>query len=156
MTKEIPLTKGKMAIVDDDDFERVSKRSWYYHPNGYAINIERVMGHKKTVYMHRFIIGDIGRLQVDHQNGNKLDNRKSNLRPCTVNENQANSGKRKKNTSGYCGVSRQGGTKEWYAKIGFNKNTIWLGSYDTPDAAARAYDAAARVAFGEFAKLNFD
>jgi len=153
MTKEIPLTKGKMAIVDDDDFEELSKYKWNLHPKGYGYS--KIFG--KNTLMHRFIIGDIGDSHVDHANGNGLDNRRINLRPCTRSENMANRrGCQRNNTSGYCGVAYHKKRGRWRAEIGLNGNKIFLGFYDTPEAAARAYDAAARVAFGEFAKLNFD
>jgi len=152
MTKEIPLTQGKVALVDDDDFEELSKHKWYPNTRGYAwANIRG-----KNTLMHRLLMGDIGKRQVDHINGNKLDNRKSNIRPCTQSENNANTGKNKKNTSGYRGVIYRKDICLWRAYLGLNGERISLGHYETPQAAARAYYAAARVAFGEFARPNFE
>lgn len=159
--KYIPLTKGKFAIVDDEDFDRLSSRSWQYS-NGYA-NLKRYLGivdgkqSQIKEYMHRIILGDVGDNHVDHINGDRLDNRKENLRLCTHAENCRNSKKRNNKSSKYKGVSRslkRNLSKPWTAQITINGGNRFLGRYAEEIEAAAAYNEAARKLFGEFAKLN--
>lgn len=147
-----------IALIDDDDYEKLSKIKWYYRKNeGYAVG--NLPSPEKGVYpkvlMHRYIMDAPKGKQVDHINGNKLDNRKSNLRIATASTNKANCGLRKSNTSGYKGVSIQKGrTKKWAAQIKVDYNRIHLGYFYTKEEAALAYNEAALKYFGEFAKLN--
>lgn len=94
-------------------------------------------------------------MQTDHINGNTLDNRKENLRICSIAENGRNRKIQKNNTSGYSGVSYMKGVCKWQATICVNKNKIYLGVFETAEESARAYDSAAKEYFGEFARLNF-
>jgi len=105
--------------------------------------------------MHRVILDAPMNMLVDHINGNGLDNRRENLRICTNTENLRNRGKDRDNTSGYKGVVIKKGEKKFRAQIRVNQKTIHLGSFSTPEEAARAYDDAAREYFGEFAWTNF-
>ncbi len=107
--------------------------------------------------MHREILGlDHGdRRQVDHINGDGLDNRKENLRICDTSKNVINRSIGKINTSGYKGVNWRKKSKKWVARIGFNNKRIYLGDFNNKEDAARAYDTAALKYYGEFAKLNF-
>lgn len=146
MSKTIELTKGYVAIVDDEDYERVSKYKWYIS-NGYAQN--------STVgRMYRFIMGvDDPNLVIDHINHDTLDNRKKNLRACTQRQNSFN--QKPYNETGYKGVRIKKGLKKSYqAQIWKNGIHYYLGYYLTPEQAAAAYNGAARILFGEFAYLN--
>jgi hypothetical protein len=156
--REIQLTQGKVAIVDDDDFDRVNRYEWQAHlfdRHWYAKRSVRLNGHRTTQEMHRFIMnlecGDPHK--VDHRNREEtLDNRKENLRIATNAENCRHSGLRSNNTSGLKGVSRQGG--KWKAEITKDGKNIYLGLFETPELAAYAYDIAAVDLFGEFAVTN--
>lgn len=105
--------------------------------------------------MHRVILGLPGEMDGDHRNGDGLDNRRSNLRPATAMQNSQNQGVRKTNKAGLKGVSWWGPLGKWKAGIQANGTPVHLGYFETPEAAARAYDAAARLYHGEFAKTNF-
>jgi len=147
--KEIPLTKGKVAIVDDDDFEYLSKFRWYVDARGYAVHKR-----KEIVYMHRLISKTPKGLETDHINGNKLDNRKENLRHCTKSENMRNRGKQTNNKSGYKGVSWHLRAKKWLAHIVINRKSIHLGLFDDPEEASKTYRKAEKEMFGEFARKD--
>lgn len=151
--KTIPLYKTDLvAIVDDEDYESLSKYRWLLHKAGYAIRREK----GKTILMHRCLIAVPAGMQVDHINHNGLDNRKNNLRPCTMAQNQRNRGVSKSNTSGCKGVYWNRKTNKWVAQIVSNQNEkTYLGSFLDIKDAARGYDEAAKKYHGEFAKLNF-
>lgn len=146
--KLIPLTKGKFAKVDNDDFDKLKDHNWYIS-NGYVCN-------RRIGRIHRFIMNCNKDMVVDHKNHDTLDNRKSNLRICTNQNNVINARKRKKNvTSIYKGVSWANDRHKWRANICFNGKISRLGSFDNEIEAAKAYDAKAKELFGEFAKTNF-
>jgi hypothetical protein len=152
----IKLTQGKVAIVDDEDYEDLSKYPWRYNKKlGYAMGHVTIDEKDKTVYMHRFITNAPRNVMVDHENRNKLDNRKSNLRVATGSQNQCNRELPKNNKSGYKGVSFNLSKQRWRAYIRFNKKCKMLGSFNTAEEAALAYDQAARHLHGDFAFLNF-
>jgi hypothetical protein len=155
--KEIPLTQGKVAIVDDDVYESLSCWKWRYS-HGYAIrSTPRSLGKRKTIWMHREVVKAPEGMQVDHIRTNeKLINTRENLRICTCAQNSCNKNKYKNNTSGYKGVSWHKRGKRWEACICPKSRTIHLGLFDSPEEAARAYDAKARELFGEFAWTNFE
>lgn len=152
----IPLTRGQNAIVDLDDFEKINQFNWYaeWSPATRSFYAARRDADHKYVCMHRFILGLNGKPQGDHRNGNTLDNRRENLRPCTAQQNRFNQKRRSNNTSGYKGVSRFRG-KKWWSCIRIDGRTLHLGFYTSKTEAARAYDVAARKHFGEFARTNF-
>lgn len=145
----INLTRGMTAIVDAEDYDWLSKIEWSYSAVGYAAG--RHNG--RYVYMHRMIVGAKPGEYVDHINRNKLDNRRSNLRICTKQQNQHNQGPRR-GTSRYKGVSYRRDTGKYTAQIHYNWKKISLGSFDTEEQAARAYNEAARKYHGEFAYQN--
>jgi hypothetical protein len=152
--KEIPLTKGKVAIVDDEDFEHYSKFNYYTHSEGYAVREEWNGGNKKRFRMHREIMNTPKGMDTDHINGDRLDNRRENLRICTRSENLRNSRKRPGNSSDYKGVSFFKPTQSWRSYINFEGKQHSLGYYNTPEEAAIRYNEAAKKHFGEFAYLN--
>ena len=147
--KEIPLTKGRVSLVDDEDYERLSRWCWQV-TNGYPSRSTRA----GTIYMHREIMRPAPGRQVDHINHDRLDNRRVNLRVCTVSENQGNQLARRR-TSRFKGVSFCRAHRRWRAHITAGGRSRALGSFSSEEAAARAYDTAARQYFGEFASLNF-
>lgn len=149
--KLIPLTQGKFAIVDDEDFDLVNRFKWHYTSLGYAIRNARV-GDNYPIYMHRLIIDAPSNRQVDHISTDKLDNRKKNLRLATVHQNRCNRGKTIKNTSGYKGVFLDKRDSTWYSKIKTNGKQIYLGRFKCPEDAAASYAVAARSYHGEFAR----
>ena len=154
--REIQLDKGYIAKVDTEDYDRVSEHNWYANvkKNGEVRAICYIKSRDKdtNLSMARFVMNaPTGRL-VDHINHDTLDNRKSNLRICSKLQNQANRKMSKDNTSGFKGVVKNG--DKWRAQIKVNNKHTHLGSYDTAEAAAIAYDKAAIENFGEFALTN--
>jgi hypothetical protein len=149
--KTIKLSNGMESIVDDDDFESLSQNKWHILRNGYARRPgkqrDKISG---TVYMHRQIMGFPNGLQVDHINGNKLDNRKCNLRLATNSQNHCNRGKQANNTSGYKGVSWHKQANKWNARIVLLGRKISLGLYNDPKDASEAYLTASKIYHGEF------
>lgn len=154
---EVPLTQGKVALVDAADAPSVLAHKWcaaeawpgiFYAKRG----VRRPDGTKTTTCMHTFLTGW---QLVDHANGNGLDNRRSNLREATVSQNSANSRRSTRNRSGFKGVSWDKARSKWRATIQFDGHYRNIGRYPSAEDAARAYDAAAREHFGEFARLNF-
>jgi DNA polymerase-1 len=157
----IPLTQGKYAIVDPDDYRRLSKYKWYVvgRPGSqYAVRSHTTKNAKRSaIYMHREVIKAPDDFFADHINRNSLDNRKANLRPATRAQNVQNRTKFRKGkySSKYKGVTWNCGHRLWQVDIKFNGNHIFLGSFESEVRAAKAYDRAAKRYHGEFAVLNF-
>jgi hypothetical protein len=158
--KKIPLTQGKVALVDDEDYERVSKFKWCavrIHGYFYAVRnvrVEHGRRRQKRVIMHRFILGFPNSF-IDHINHKTLDNRRSNLRPCTLSQNQQNRLPQAGYSSVYKGVRWHKWGNSWCAQIKHNGKGFHLGCFRSEVQAAKAYDEAAKEKFGEFAYLNF-
>lgn len=154
MTKEIPLSQGKIALVDDEDYERVVQLKWYYDGR-YVSNCDNKRG--RGVRLHRFIMNAPAGVDVDHRDLNKLNCQKSNLRLATRQQNTQSQPKRRINngTSRFKGVSYERRRGWWVAQICLDYKTKYLGSFHNEEEAARAYDRAARQYFGEFALVNF-
>lgn len=159
MVKEIPLTKGYIALVDDEDYEWLMQWKWHYEDSevGYARSFEKVDGRQVQFKMHQKIMEQCGHnltgFEVDHVDGNGLNNRKSNLRLATRIQNARNRKVNKNNTSGYKGVSLLPHGR-WISYITHQKRRITIGLYDTREEAARAYNEVATILHGEFARLN--
>ncbi len=142
------------AIVDDEDFDMVSQNKWHFS-YGYAKS--KISG--KTVYMHRVILDAPKGMEVDHINGNKLDNRKENIRLCTTSQNQLNAASHKDSASKYRGVCflkhKKQAKRPWRAMITVPQvGQVFIGNFATEVEAAIAYNAAATKYHGEFARLN--
>lgn len=143
------------ALVDLEDAALVAGRSWSLHPSGYATTTVQRDDHESSLYMHQLICPVKPPLTVDHRNLNPLDNRRGNLRPATRAQQQHNKRAQGNNRSGFKGVSFHQHTSRWRATIHLDGRHRHLGLFDDPAEAARAYDAAALSAWGEFARLNF-
>lgn len=158
--KQIQLTQGQVALVDDEDYEWLKQWKWCAskgHSTFYAHR--KYYKNKKyhLVQMHRAILGilDEKTKLTDHINHNGLDNRRCNIRICTKSQNQCNIRPYKNTSSKYKGVSFHKNSKRWIAYIKYNHNYEYLGYYKEEKDAAKAYDSRARELFGEFAYLNF-
>lgn len=161
--KYIPLTQGKYAIVDDEDFEWLNQWKWYAQKvrNGYfyAMRNSYQRGKRHMILMHRQILGlEYGdKRKGDHRNHNTLDDRRDNMRICTSQQNRYNSKANQETSSRFKGVSWEKEDKKWGARIkkinGKNKR---LGRFKLEELAALAYDIAAIHEFGKFAYLNFN
>lgn len=155
----IPLSRGLFAIIDIADLSLVQHSgNWYSHraqpgtEKYYAA--KQVGGNKpKKLFLHNLIMNTPDHLVVDHKNGNRLDNRRSNLRLCTQKNNLAN--RKNRNSTGFRGVRRQRSGGYQALIMSGNNMRLGLGTYSTAEEAGRAYDAAAKKMFGEFATLNF-
>lgn len=153
--KYINLTQGKQAVVDDDDYETVNQFKWYYDKTtGYAKRDQRIDGKRKCIYMHRFINSTAEDKLTDHINGNRLDNRKVNLRSCNHTQNHANKRLETRGTSIYKGVYWHKNRNNWMAMIRIDKKGYYLGSFSCEKQAALAYNKRAKEIFGEFARIN--
>lgn len=154
--KSIPLTRGMVAIVDDSDYEFLSRWKWnaLTGKSGkfYAVRTERIGKRRCCVLMHRVIAGAVDEEEVDHRDRCTLNNQRSNLRICTRSQNVQNAGVRSDNRSGFKGVYPCYG--KWRSQIRLNGKPKYLGSFPTAFQAALAYDSAAVERFGEFALTN--
>ena len=154
--KQIKLTQGQFALIDDDDFELVSQFKWYaLKPKKifYALMCAVVNGKRIDMRMHRLIMNAKKGQIIDHKDRNGLNNQKNNLRFCTHTENSRNSISNK-GLSKYKGVSWAKAAKKWRAGIKVNNRGIYLGYYTNENEAAKAYNEAAIKYHGEFARLN--
>lgn len=149
------LGQGLFALVDNDDFDRLNQFKWYNDGRGYAVRrIYIGNGESRGLGMHREIMGSPSGFEVDHKNMKKLDNRKSNLRICTKNQNQHNRPKLSNNTSGYKGVSWEKRSKKWQVHIKHNGKQYNLGLFKTRHRAAHCYQEAAQKFHKEFARTE--
>jgi hypothetical protein len=158
MSKLIPLhsRNGDVianAIVDDDDFEWINQWTWFALTRNDGRLVAGTQSKRKNLRMHRLICDASPGEHIDHKNQDTLDNRRCNLRKCTRSQNEMNKSKPKGCKSPYKGVSIS--SDGIYARIGIDGKRIYLGRFSTELDAARAYDHAARLHFGEFARLNF-
>lgn len=155
MSVEIPLTRGKTAIIDARDIEKVAPYKWIFHA-GYARSSKYDSQRKKnrSIHMSHVILPCPEGMFIDHINRNKLDNRRCNLRIVTRSQNNANRRSFVNSKSQYKGVVKSKKTGRWEAAIRKDGKQISLGSYETEIAAASAYNDYARKMWGEYALLN--
>jgi len=167
--KEIPLTQGQVALVDDEDFERVNQYKWcacwYKRPKTFYAKrrIIKEDGRNSTQYLHRFILNAPQSKQVDHRNHNGLDNTKGNIRLVTNGQNSLNSRPSANMSSKYKGVHKQG--RKWHARISYNKDSNYrkdsgraydqIGIFDTELEAALAWDEKAHNDRPSYRFFNF-
>jgi hypothetical protein len=147
--KYIPLTRGKFAIVDEGDFEEVSKSTWTFD----GIYPTRNLGGGRMQRLHNFLMPLPKPLEVDHRNKNTLDNRRSNLRQSTRSQNGANRRRHKNNTTGFKGVFLDKRSGKFVARICFENKATHLGTFSSAKDASNAYIAACKAIHGEFASL---
>lgn len=158
--KRILLTQGRVALVDDADYDWLNQKRWYAHQSRhtfYATRHVRVAKNKKTSeQMHRLILGlqPSDNQECDHRDGNGLNNQRVNLRICSVSQNSQSSRKREGCTSKYKGVHWDRRDRKWISQTKMKEKRIRLGCFDSEVDAARAYDAAALKHYGEFAQTN--
>jgi hypothetical protein len=154
----IPLTKGAAAKVDEEDYATFSSLKWSLTDTGYARRTVVVEGKKKNQRLHRVIMQSaLGRPlrpgeQVDHRNGDRLDNRRSNLRLATHSQNSQNT--RRINKHGFMGVGKN--HSRFYSKIMVETQIVYVGTFDTPEEAGWMRDQWALELHGDFASLNFE
>ena len=171
LTKTLIIESPKYGtfevLYDAEDEDKINKYNWYVskerdhfyvrtdipHPDG---GLNSCSHQRRTkLKLHRLIADTPKGMYTDHINGDTLDNRKQNLRICTIAENGRNRRKNKNNTSGFKGVCWRKDDKTWHARIQHNKKLIHIGYFKDKEEAAKAYDRKAIELFGEFAKLNF-
>jgi AP2 domain len=155
--KTITLTQGKVAFVDDADFEWLSQWKWQAVLDGhtyYAVRTDYSGDRPRRISMHRLIMGE-PKGKVDHKDGEGLNNQRGNLRPATDSENQWNRRKSRGCSSIYMGVSWRKDYKHWEAQIVRLRVKRHLGYFDSELEAARAYDKAAKELHGSFIRPNF-
>lgn len=153
--KKIKLTQGKVALVDDEDFEYLNQWKWSANKNKntfYAQRHKVIEGKNKYIKMHRLIMNTPDNIEVDHIDHNGLNCQRHNMRNCTRSQNSMN--KSPYGKSKYLGVYFIG--KTIIAGITINKKLIYLGSYKSEEDAALAYDIAAKKYHGEFANFNLN
>jgi hypothetical protein len=161
--KTIPLTQGKEALVDDCDYEYLVQWKWQFQREGhrrtgYAVRIQRTGEKRSHLCMHRLVATRSGLVidgkQLDHVDGDGLNNCRGDLRVSTTSQNHANRRRNRNNTSGFKGVTWNKRWKKWVAQIEVAGQNLYLNGFDDPRDAARAYNEAALEHFGEFACLN--
>ena len=151
----VQLTKGYEAVIDVADVLLVASWNWaaIVKRNAvYAVRTETSGSKAQAIYMHRLLANDPDGLQVDHGDGNGLNNRRYNLRPATTSQNAQNRCKSARNTSGYKGVHRARG--KWRARIVIDGVARSLGHHDTPEDAHKAYCAASAEIHGQFGRVQ--
>ena len=164
--KHIPLTQGKVAIVDDEDFDWLSQWKWcavkgkttYYASRNVYLGGGRKSPKYNFIIMHRLILGlkKGDSRECDHRNHNGLDNQRHNLRICNRGQNMRNARPSRNKSSKYKGVSWHNQAGQWRARIKDEGIETHIGHFCNEVDAAKAYDAKAKDIYGEFAYLNFD
>jgi hypothetical protein len=156
MSREVQLTRGIVAIVDDADYNLVLQSKWFATTNGYAARTVRGLDGKNIrIHLHRFIMGVTDpKSHVDHINGNGFDNRRSNLRICSHAENRCNNKVYANNKSGFPGVAWSKCAGKWQAYITAGRKRKHLGLFESKERAYAAYCDAAKVLHKEFSRTG--
>jgi hypothetical protein len=155
MSATITLPSGEVVLVDEADHEMLSHWRWRRIGKGYvAAHVGHGDSRNRTSYMHRLLLLPDDGQEVDHVNGDRLDNRRANLRACTSSQNHCNRAAMA-GTSRYKGVSWEQHAARWVAQIKRHRKRIFLGYFTDEEEAARSYDEAAVRVHGPFARLNF-
>jgi len=149
--KKILLSKNKVALVDDEDYEYLNQWKWSYSGHGYAHRKGYKEGKYTTIYMHREILKPPEGKLTDHKNMNGLDNRRKNLRICDKSQNGANRPKQKDNTSGHKGIYWFRRDKNWLVQIRCKSKNYYLGYFNDKNDAIKVYNEKSKELFGEFA-----
>lgn len=148
-TYGIPLTKGQIALIDKEDFDKIKNYGWFAHYNKRDDVFHTYTNiNNKHVIMHTLILNVSKGTEVDHIDHNTLNNRKTNLRLCSDSQNNMNRRITSRNTLGFKGVIKI--NEKYRAQIGVNNKTINLGTYNTAEEASRAYQEAAKKLHGNF------
>jgi hypothetical protein len=143
-------------LIDDEDIEKVSKFRWYVNEDGYAVRNRSWKETSDTIplKMHRLILNSLKGSSTDHINGNKLDNRKSNLRICTIAQNNFGRGLKSNNTSGVKGVHLHKPTGKWMVRVAANNKRHYFGLFSSKEEAIGVYNENCKLLHGEFSHLN--
>jgi hypothetical protein len=155
--RKIKLTQNKFSLVDEDDFNDLNKFKWHALFDGYNYyagrSSEYINGKRKTIKMHTVIMNTPKGMEVDHIDGDGLNNTKKNLRICTHSQNSKNQGLRKNNTSGFKGVYQDKIYKKWIAKINIDGKRIHLGRFNTKEESYEKYCQACKKYHKKYFKL---
>ena len=158
MTCQVPLTQGQFALIDEQDADLILPHRWFALRDGHTYYANRksptVDGKRTRIHMHRVILDAPVGMDVDHRDGDGLNNTRENLRLCSRSQNMMNQ-RLKGGTSQFKGVHWRKKCAKWQARIQINGKRISLGHFIDEIEAARAYDTAARELFGEFSRTNF-
>lgn len=155
---EIPLTRGKVALVDREDYDRVAVHKWHAIKakcTWYAERGIKIDGRNSTIGLHRELMNAQPGELIDHIDGDGLNCRRSNMRRTDYQGNARNRRMNRTNRHGFKGVRPTAASGRWTAEITIGGKSHHLGTYDTAEEAARAYDARAAIAHGQYARLNF-
>jgi hypothetical protein len=147
----VQLSRGREAVIDAASVAMVHGFNWFFD-GFYAARTVQKDEKRRSLRMHCVLLLTDDGMEVDHANGDRLDNRLANLRPCSSSQNKCNSVMRSDNTSGYKGVTWSKKSKKWRARIYLSGREKNLGWFSTAHDAYEAYNNAAMSAYGEFAK----
>jgi hypothetical protein len=145
---------GYEVLLSACDAEKVGKLKWHISKRNPCVYFRHTGKKDKAILLHRFILNAPPGIIVDHANGNTLDNRRENLRLCTIFENNSNRRKGKNTSSKYKGVSFHACNKKWQSQIKVNGCCIWLGDFDSEEDARDAYCNASKKYHGEFGRTE--
>jgi len=155
--KEISLSQGKIAIIDDEDYLIACQYKWCAVQGKYtwyAVTRQKFDGKYKTLYLHRFLMQPSIEMEIDHKDGDGLNCLRSNMRLCRSLDNNRNRKIQRGNKSGYKGVRWDSRLKKWRSEISVKNKVIHLGVFIQKEDAGLAYNEAAKLHYGEFAKQN--
>ncbi len=154
--KTIALTRGKEAVVDNQDFEWLTQWKWHCDNRGYAVRVDYSGLKPRKIIMHRLIMDPSKEMQVDHINSDRLDNRQINLRICTELQNNRNHVVSRNSKTGVTGVCWAKEKKKWWAYIWTNGKSKHLGYYDDKRVAVFVRKQWEKIIFGDFAKKEIN